>query len=197
MMPVRPFLWATALCVALSALGASRALADTTVTLQGVTFADGGTASGYFLLDVYGYFHGGEITTTPGTSLANQSLAGYTYISGGVATSPVPFDTLFYFNSTLDDFSLALNVVNPLGPGYSGFDPLVPGSGSGNTLAGSIETCQQNAVNCGGPGYLDGRLVTAGELYAPEPASLGLFAIGAGLLSAIRRKQGGARRGIV
>jgi hypothetical protein len=47
------------------------------VTLEGVDFADGGTASGYFLLNVYGYFDGGVITTTPGTSMGGSAMAGY------------------------------------------------------------------------------------------------------------------------
>jgi hypothetical protein len=191
----RPATWAFALLACLSIVDVAAARADTTVTLQGVTFADGATASGYFLLNVYGYVDGAAITTTPGTSMGGISLPGYTYTSGGVATAPTPFDTLFYFNSTVDAFSLALEVADPLVPGYSGFDSLVAGSGSGASLAGSIETCQENSQACGGPNYLDGRLVIAGTLYAPEPATLTLLGVGAGLLPIVRRKPVRAKGG--
>jgi hypothetical protein len=187
---IRPLLWAAPLLSGLTMAGFSPARADTVVTLEGVTFADGGTASGYFRLNVDGYLESVGITTTLGTSMGGKPIAGFTYLTG-LLNNAAPFDSGFYFNSTVDAFSLALTAENPVTNG--GFDPLILGSGSGATLAGSFENCQENATACGGPTYLDGRLVTAGTLYAPEPTTLSLLGIGGLLLSVIRRKRAGAR----
>ena len=171
--------------------GFSPARADIMVTLEkGVTFADGGTASGYFDLNVYGYMEAVDITTTPGTTMLGSPIAGFTYL-GGLLNNSVPFDSGFYFNSTVGAFSLALTAENVVPDG--GFDPLILGSGSQATLAGSYENCQQNAITCGGPTYLDGRLVTAGTLYAPEPTTLSLLGMGGLLLLVMRRKRADAR----
>jgi hypothetical protein len=182
----KPSLWVTVLCAGLAGPCLSQAHADSIVTLQGVTFADGGTASGYFEVDAYGYLEAVAITTTPGTSMADAPIAGYTYASGSV-NSFVPFDTGFYFNSTVDAFSLALDADYAVTIG--GFDPLVTGSGSGSLLAGSHENCQENPTDCSGVSYLDGRLITAGILYTPEPGSLSLLGAAGVLLSFIRRKR--------
>jgi hypothetical protein len=166
----------------------SPASADTIVTLEDVTFADGGTASGSFTLNVYGYVESADITTTPGTSMASAPLAGYTCTADGasVPSGPAPFDSVFYFNSTVDDFSLTLSAQNVV---TDGFDPLIPGSGSGDTLAGSFEYCTENPTVCGGVSYLDGRLITSGTLYPPEPATLSLLGLGAIVLPWVRRRR--------
>jgi hypothetical protein len=117
-------------------------------------------------------------------------------VSGGVASLPNPFDTIFEFNSTVHDFGLALAVTKSLGPGYSGYDSLVLGSGSGAGLAGSSETCQENSTACGGPSYLDGRLVTSGTLYAPEPASVTLLTVGGAALTMLRQRRLRPRRSV-
>jgi hypothetical protein len=189
---IRPILWATTLIAGLSMAGFSPARADTIVTLEGVTFADGGTASGYFELNVYGYFEFADITTTPGTSMADAPMPGSTYSTAGAGVNnSVPFDSGFFFNSTVDAFSLVLTAENPVTAG--GFDPLILGSGSTSSLAGSYEACTENPTTCDGLTYLDGRLVTAGTLYAPEPATLSLLGMGGLMLSVIRRKRAGAR----
>jgi hypothetical protein len=59
--------------------GFAPARADTIVTLEGVTFADGGTASGYFDLNVYGYFEFADVATTPGASLDDVPMPGSSY----------------------------------------------------------------------------------------------------------------------
>lgn len=179
-------------CLVLSSLiivAPGRANADTIVTLEGVTFADGGTASGYFVLNVDGYMETAAITTSPGTSMGSVPLAGYSYTAAGsiVPSDPGPFDTMFWFNSAVDNFSLVLETSFPVTNG--GSDPLILGSGSGASLAGSFEYCTQNVVNCAGPGYLDGRLVTAGTLYAPEPGAISLLGVGLMMLPFTRRKR--------
>jgi hypothetical protein len=186
---------------AVSALGLSATRADTIVTLDGVTFADGGTASGYFVLNVYGYLEAADITTTPGYAVDSEPMAGATYttLSGGSVNNAVPFDTGFFFNSVADGFSIALQTEYDVTSG--GFDPLVDGSGVPSSPAGSVELCIANATTCGGPAYFDGREVTAGELYAPEPTTLSLLGAGGVLLSVVRRKRarsaiGSAAKGV-
>jgi hypothetical protein len=173
-----------------------RARADTIVTLEGVTFADGGTASGYFVLNVDGYMETADITTSAGTSMASVSLPGYNYTEAGssVPSVPGPFDTMFAFGSTVDNMSLFLTADFAVTNG--GSDPLILGSGSDASLAGSFEYCTQNATNCAGPGFLDGRLVTAGTLYAPEPAAISLLGAGIVLLPLMRRRRALATRRI-
>jgi hypothetical protein len=186
------FVGALSLAAGLSLAGSSAARADTIVTLEGVTFADGGTASGYFELNSYGYLEFADITTSSGTTADNVAIPGFTYItSGALVNNSVPFDSGFYFNSTVDAFSLALTADNPVTDG--GLDPLVLGAGSPGSFTGSVEDCQQNASACGGPTYLDGRLVSAGSLYVPEPTTLSLLGMGFLMLAAVRRRRAGAR----
>jgi hypothetical protein len=64
------------LLAALCFLTITQARADLVVTLVGVTFADGGTASGSFTLNVYGYIEASDIVTTPGTSITSEPLSG-------------------------------------------------------------------------------------------------------------------------
>ncbi|MGD0104120.1 MAG: PEP-CTERM sorting domain-containing protein [Rhodopila sp.] len=182
------FVGALSLFAGLSMAGLSPVRADTIVTLEGVTFGDGGTASGYFELTVYGYVEFADITTTPGTSLNGAPMAGYTYLtSGALVNNAVPFDSGFYFNTADDALSLVLTAENPVTSG--GFDPLILGSGVSSSLAGSYEACEENPSACGGVSDQDGRLVTSGTLYAPEPATLSLLGMGGLLLSVIRRKR--------
>jgi hypothetical protein len=127
--------------------------------------------------------------------MAALPMAGYSYTAAGstVPSGRGPFDTVFWFNSTIDDFSLVMTADYPVTAG--GSDPLVPGSGSGASLAGSFEYCTENATACAGPGFQDGRLVTAGTLYAPEPATFSLLGAGSVLLPLVRRKRAPAKRG--
>src|ERR1700759_3422555 len=112
-------LWVMILLASFSITALGPARADTLVTLRGVTFADGGTASGYFELNVLGYMEAADIITTAGTSAGGQPLAGYTYLTAGAQTANniTPFDTGFYFNSTVNDFSLVVVTLNPVEPG--------------------------------------------------------------------------------
>jgi hypothetical protein len=184
---VPSFARATLLLAGLSIWGVSSANADVTVTLEDITFADGATASGYFTLNPYGYLESVDISTAAGTSMLGQPLAGYTYTlaNSNVPNGPSPFDSVFYFNSTADAFGLILIAEFPVTDG--GVDPLVVGLGSGGSLSVSNEYCTENAEACGGVGYEDGRLVSAGTLYAPEPATLSLLGLGAVVVPLLRR----------
>jgi hypothetical protein len=175
------------LALGIAALGLTPARADTIISLENVTFDDGATASGTFAINIYGYLDWVNIATTPGTSQGSQPMAGYTYTSGLLLGSTQ--DAVFAFNSIADAMSLVLAVNVPLVPAYTGADALVTGSASGTPFTGSSETCQENASACDGPGYQDGRLVTGGDLYVPEPATLGLLAIGALLTTATARRR--------
>src|ERR1700761_2012176 len=171
----------TGLVAVLCFLAFAQARADLVVTLTGVTFADGGTAAGSFTLNTYGYIEAADIVTTPGTSIGNVSLPGFTYSGAGAAVSNGPvFDTDFFFNSTATAFSLALEAQQPLTAGFSGADALVLGTDNFSQPTGSTETCQQNPSVCDGASYLDGRVVTAGGLFFPEPSALSL--LGAGVM---------------
>src|ERR1700722_6625852 len=64
MMRVSPIIRTMMLVTSLSMSALCRANADTIVTLEGVTFADGATAAGYFVLNVDGYMESAEITTS-------------------------------------------------------------------------------------------------------------------------------------
>jgi hypothetical protein len=110
-----------------------------------------------------------------------------------VPNGPAPFDSVFYFNSTVDAFGLILIADFPVTEG--GIDPLVVGEGSSGSLTISNEYCLENAEACGGVGYEDGRLVTAGTLYAPEPATLSLLGLGAVIVPLVRRGRTTAKSG--
>ena len=190
MISVLSRLRAVFLVAGLGCLGNAPARADLMVTLEGVTFGDGGTASGYFTLNVYGQIEEANITTTAGETLGNVAIPGFTYTNVGSSVPNTPvFDSLFYFNAQSEAFSLALDAEQALTPGFSGYDSLVLGSDVGGTPAGSIEDCQENATYCGGANYLDGRLITAGSLYAPEPATITLLGLGAAIVPILRRRQ--------
>jgi hypothetical protein len=190
MKPPRLVFWAMMLFAGLSIIGTSRANADVVVTLEDVTFADGGTASGSFDLNVYGYLVSALITTTAGMSPGAGSLTGYTYTAanGEVPSGSAPFDSVFYFSSTADNISLILLADAPVTDG--GSDPLIVGAGSPGSLAVSNEYCTEGAPACGtGINQFDGRLITDGTLYAPEPTTLSLLGSGGVLLPLIRRRR--------
>ena len=142
------------------------------MTLEDVTFADGGTASGSFERNVYGYLVSALITTIAAMSPGAGSLTGYTYTqaNGSVPSGPATLDSVFYFTSTADNISLILIADAPVTNG--GSDPLVVGAGMPGSLAVSNEYCTEGAPACGtGISQLEGRLITGGTLYAPEPAT--------------------------
>lgn len=135
-------------------------------TLEGVTFDDGGTASGTFSVDTStGDLVSYDITTTAGSAL------------GGMVYDPSTAPSVAYGNYGPNSFLLlaatgtkyiTLEFVNPLTSG--GIDPIVPGYDS-ITNTGSFE-CH----NCA-----PFRVVTAGEatsLPAPEAPAWMMMLVG-------------------
>ncbi len=161
-----------------TSIGSARA---TTFQLQDVTFSDGGTATGSFDIDVYGYFTNDSISiaTTAGTA-----LNGSVYDGGTLFNNPSPTSLIDFSSFASPDYTLVLDFVAPVGYGSSNFDALVPGGIIGGVLSGSYETCDNSGV-CGSA-Y---RLVETGTTYAPEPATLSLLGFSAAGLLALRRRR--------
>jgi hypothetical protein len=146
-------------------------------TLSGVTFDDGGTASGSFVTD-----SSGNITSLTITSTLGTTLPGYVYA--------IPPDGLFqpsYYPQNANSF-LVINV--PLYYLNLAFDaPLsVPGTDPISTGALTYE-CD----DC-----VDVRFVTGGQAIGtavPAPEPMTLLVLGSGLagMAAARRRRSGIR----
>ncbi|HUB45395.1 MAG TPA: PEP-CTERM sorting domain-containing protein [Acetobacteraceae bacterium] len=126
------------------------------ISLQDVTFSDGGTASGYFSLDVYGYL----ATPTEIVTTAGSVLPGATYdLSGSASNSSTEVD--FTIPSppepAADEAGLSLIFALPLGSVE--FDPITGG-------------CEFTDYQCGAGTF---RTVTGGIGVVPEPGSLAVF----------------------
>lgn len=148
----------------------------TEFALQGVTFSDGGTASGDFAIDTYGYFTApaNTVATTTGTA-----VAGYDYALATTAPSVTnPPDTSVYFSRTGADIGvLELTFEYALDAVPDGNDPILSGF-----------ECQ--AYTCTA---LNERTVTAGSAaFVPEPLSLALLGGAALGFAAVRRRAAGA-----
>jgi hypothetical protein len=157
------------------------ARADPIMELRNVRFDDGGTATGSFDLNVYGYLSALNVA-----SAAGATLGGAAYITGGPVGAPP--SAVFSFGNPGSVFELVLALATPLGYGSGGVDAIIPGSLTGNGLTGSYERCVSNQIFCGVP-FGTARLATAGEIDVPEPATTGLFGMAALLVlrSANRR----------
>lgn len=78
-----------------------------TWTLQGVTFADGGTASGTFSVDSFAQLTSYDITTTTIGSISGYSISGYHYISdSGRPSYSAPYDIQFYSEGNISLFEM-------------------------------------------------------------------------------------------
>lgn len=164
-------------CVALTASVATAV--PLTWTLQGVTFDDGGTASGSFIIDsANGDLLSWNITTTAGSSLpgftfdtTNSSLFGQD-VFGVPNAYTITRDTPFaepYWHMTFDSALTAMGTVN-----FS----------YANDLSGSWE-CN----NCTPIRYMTAGSVTTGTNDVPEPAPLALFSIALAGLALRRLKK--------
>jgi hypothetical protein len=181
------------LAVAAGAVGAfssPAAALPTTWVLQNAVLDDGGTATGIFTIDVYGYLsEPSHIDTTAGSLLGNHA---YTL---GDPSNIIPGSPPAYgveFHSATYDLTLHLEFQNSLESG--GVNPLI--------LASSWECA---SFSCPGPDKdnpgANTRYFISGSAAAavPEPASVGLLLAGLGVFGVIagaglprRRIQGHA-----
>ncbi len=153
------------------ALGAVEARADHVFTLSGVTFDDGGTASGTFTTDdTLKNLLDFDITTSPGTDI------GFHYTSATVISTPTDLPFILVLETASLDHLMELTFTN------------LTATGSPITLGDNVSFEQGTTVNAR-------RLVTGGEVIAagavPEPSSLmmGSVAALAGLAVCARRSR--------
>ena len=80
-------LFAVGLCLAGASTGAK---ADIVYVLSGVQFDDGGTLTGSFTLNTYGYLESYNLTSTMGTTINGYSYQSPGPVSGGSSRIPRP-----------------------------------------------------------------------------------------------------------
>ncbi len=156
-----------------------------TWTLQGVTFDDGGTASGDFTLNQYGFLSSSSIITT---SVVN-GFSGNTYLFPGGSINPNfdvsppnTFRITFQADST---HALSLDFLYSLDSNNLTINPLKL------NLSSSFECEGSYSCYNGSGGTI--RYVRSGGVI-PEPTTLGLLLIGAaGAVARMRARKQWAR----
>lgn len=151
--------------------------------LVGVTFDDGGTATGSFAFDAStGLYSAINITTTHGSTLNGKS---YDDFCTSPCTGVVPdaSDVLFLTTASSNDLKtthgFSLFLTNPLTDNSGG---VVDTFNLGQEAPCKDSTCSAPTARS--------RIVDAGELEStPEPASILLMGVGAAMLAGMRLQR--------
>lgn len=106
----------------------------------------------------------------------------------------MPKFSVFHFSSPTASYNFVVETAIPIGVSNGNFVitggvfPLeLGGTGGSNAYLESNEFCVQGTC-ANGLTYEQGRFVSAGEINAPEPTSVGLLSLGA-ILPVLRRKR--------
>jgi hypothetical protein len=168
----------------IASTGLSTAAQATVYLLNGVTFQDGGTASGFFSTDTTGAIDAFSILTSP-----IATFPGYDYEFASTTFTYTPGDSQITFARTLPGTIagyLQLFTISPINSVTSGALPLLTFPGSLPALPSSEclinGTCQNT----------QGRLVTSGSLIisTPETAVWGMMVMGLAAIGfSLRRAQ--------
>src|SRR5215213_6210394 len=177
---------AVAMGAAVGGFSTPAAALPTSWVLQNAVFDDGGTASGVFTLNVYGYLsEPTQIDTTAGSLLGGHT---YTLIdpSSIVPNSPPASGVAFYSSTYNRDLHLVFQ--NSLEGG--GVNPL--------DLANSYECLSFSCPgpDTGQPNANTRYFISGSAVAAPEPGSLGLMMGALGIFGALvaRRRSRGRTR---
>lgn len=189
--------------IAAAALGvAAPASADTIAnfTLDGVTFDDGGTATGGFTLDLTsGTLSNVNITTTsgnpadgygdtyddPGSNNFGPFPDIYTNTFTNGTTPEFQFDDFFYIGEGILDIDLAAPLTDASLAGSSSLS--ITGSESAYFFLCGLEA--PGADYCGTRDITGGSLDIGGLAATPLPATLPLFAGGLGIVGFLSRRK--------